>query len=305
MNNKLYEEDEINITEILRNIHTHKYLILATTLSFVIASLIYSMLIENIYTSKTILASTSNDQGLSSKISGYSALAGIAGINMPAESASKTEEAIERIKSFKFFSNYFLPNVKLENIMAVKKWDIKNNILIYDDKIYESNTDKWVRKVSPPKKNVPSEQEAYALFMQALSIIQNKENSFVTISISHKSPHIAKSWLELIVYNINESMRQEDIEFSKTSIAFLNEAQKSENIQSVRDVVSNLLEAQMQTLMLASSNSAYVFKTLDAPLVPEEKSSPNRFFIIIFGLFIGLFSSLLAVIIKNFRVSDN
>ena len=100
-------------------------------------------------------------------------------------------------------------------------------------------------------------------------------------------------------------MRQEDIEFSKTSIAFLNEAQKSENIQSVRDVVSNLLEAQMQTLMLASSNSAYVFKTLDAPLVPEEKSSPNRFFIIIFGLFIGLFSSLLAVIIKNFRVSDN
>ena len=64
-------------------------------------------------------------------------------------------------------------------------------------------------------------------------------------------------------------MRSIDIDNAKNSIDYLNEYYKSTNVQSLRQSISNLQESQMQKLMLASSNSDYIFKILDAPYIPE------------------------------------
>ena len=51
----------------------------------------------------------------------YSAIAGMAGINLSSGTENKSLEAIERIKSLDFFANYFLPSIKLEDIYAVQR----------------------------------------------------------------------------------------------------------------------------------------------------------------------------------------
>ena len=81
---------------------------------------------------------------------------------------------------------------------------------------------------------------------------------------------------------------------------YLNEYYKSTNMQSLKESISNLQESQMQTLMLASSNSDYVFKILDAPFVPETKSSPNRALICIIITFLGFILSILYILVVHY-----
>ena len=138
-----------------------------------------------------------------------------------------------------------------------------------------------------------------------LEISVDNKTSFITLSIEHKSPYLAKQWVDIIVHNINESMRELDIRNAKNSITFLNESTSSTSIQSIREVIASLLERQMQTLMLASSNADYVWKTIDSSLVPELKSGPNRAFICIVGTLLGSMLSMIFVFILHYRESQN
>ena len=293
--------DEIDFKQLFIQLWSRKKLILLTTLVFSIISIILALITPNEYQAKTLLAPTNSETSLTSKLGAYSSLASLSGINLPAESASKSDEAVERIQSFEFFSKHFLPFVKLEDIFAVKSWNAKDNKIKYDSSLFDDEKKVWVRDVSFPKQATPSEQEAYEKFKNNVNVNVNKTNSFVTLSVKHKSPYVAKDWLDIIIYNINESMRLEDIELSKSYIDFLNESQNSTNVQSLREVASQLLESQMQTLMLASSNEAYIFKIIDSPVVPEEKFSPNRPLIVIIGTIFGVIFSIFFVFLQDLR----
>ena len=119
--------------------------------------------------------------------------------------------------------------------------------------------------------------------------------------MKHKSPVVAQNWVDTIIYNINECMREIDKQDAQNSIDFLNESLKNTNSQSIKVVFAKLMESQMQTLMLASSNEAYVFKTINSPIVPEDKSSPSRALICILGTLLGGILSILIVLFRNFR----
>ena len=133
-----------------------------------------------------------------------------------------------------------------------------------------------------------------------LSISEFVDTNFVSISIEHKSPIIAKEWVEIIVLNINESMREVDKQDAKNAINFLNETSKSTSIMSIKEIISKLLENQMQTLMLASSKDDYIFRTIDSPYIPEEKSRPSRALVCIIGTSLGFLIAILIVLCINY-----
>jgi len=162
--------DEIDFKYLFIKIWTRKKLIFLVTLFFSIISIIIALIIPNEYQTKTLLAPTNSETSLTSKLGAYSSLASLSGINLPSESASKSDEAIERIQSFEFFSKHFLPNVKLENIFAVKSWNAKDNVIKYDTSLYDHENKLWVRDVSFPKQPTPSEQEAYEKFKNKLNL---------------------------------------------------------------------------------------------------------------------------------------
>ena len=107
-----------------------------------------------------------------------------------------------------------------------------------------------------------------------------------------------------IIYNINEFMREIDKEDAQNAMDFLNETANSTNVQSIKEVIGRIVENKMQTLMLASTNKAYVFKVLDSPIVPEIKSGPIRSIICVIGTLIGGALSLLIVFIQHYRKLD-
>jgi uncharacterized protein involved in exopolysaccharide biosynthesis len=179
--------------------------------------------------------------------------------------------------------------------MAVQKWKVEENKIYYDENIYDSQSNVWVRDVEFPKKSVPSNQEAFEIYKEILSINRDEKTSFVKISIEHQSPFIAKEWIEIILKNINESMSEIDRKYAQNAIDFLKMQYSETNIQSLRIGISKLLETQMQTLMLSSSENDYIFKVLDSPVVPEKKFSPNRLIILFAGTIFGFVISFLIV----------
>ena len=297
---KFFESDELDLKELSNALWNKKIFISSITMLVTTFSLVIALSLPNIYLSNALLVPTSTNDSLSSKLAGFSSLAGVAGISLPAENANPSQEAIQRIKSFSFFRKYFLPNIKLENLLAIKKWSPEDGV-IYKDNIYDPSSKQWVRKFSYPKKQIPSDQEAYKKYKEILSITEDKKTSFVSISIKHHSPILAKKWVEIVIKNINESMREDDRERAKKSINYLNESSKSINIQSLKEALTNLLENQMQTLMLASANKDYIYKTLEAPVAPEDNHEPNRVVILFFGFFLGFILSIFLALVRHYK----
>ena len=296
-------DDEIDLQKLFLIVWDKKILIAAITSFAAIISVIYALSLPNLYISQSLLAPTGEEDSLSSNLGSYSGLASLTGIDLQSGGSSKSKEAITRIKSYDFFSKYFLLNIKLENLLALDEWVQQENTLIYNKELYDSNSNKWVRKVTHPQSIIPSDQEAFKKYKAILGLSIDKDTGFVSLSIEHKSPIIAKKWVNIIIKNINESMRELDKQKALNAINFLNESTNSTSVQSIKEVIAKLQESQMQTYMLASSNEEYIFKILDSPLVPEKKSGPNRASICIIGTLLGAIFSLFIVLIQLYRKS--
>lgn len=296
----IHNRDVIDLYNVFLLFWNKKKLIISITSVFAVFSILFALSLPNTYTSSVLLAPADTDDSLQSQLPGLPSISGVPSFGVLSSNLSKNKEGIARIRSFEFFSNYFLPNIKLENLIAVKDWDPLTDNLKYDNDIFNDDLQEWVRDVEFPQSVIPSEQEAYESYIAKLLVVEDLETSFIRISIDHHSPKIAQKWVNIIVNEINESMRRIDADIAERSISYLNEKSSSTNIQPIQEAISKLLENQMKILMLTYSNQSYVFKTLDSPIAPEKNSGPNRAVICIVITFFGGLISIICVLIQYF-----
>ena len=306
MNKDIEYADDIDLKELFSIIFNGKYIIVAITSIAAVLSVLYSLSLPNIYTSEALLIEANEKTSLSSKLGAMSPFADLAGISMPSE-LSKSAEAVKRIGTFDFFSQHVLPYIELENLLAIDKWVPEGDLILYDEKLFNELEDKWVRKKQP---TIPSTQEAYRRYKQSvLSISQDRKTGFVTLSIKHQSPFIAKKWAELIIKSINSSMREEDNQLATRSIVFLTDQAANSILKESKDAISQLIEAQIHDLMIVAASENYIFRVLDSPIAPDKKTSPSRATICIIGTIMGgIFGILLVFLMhfrKNFYVNQN
>lgn len=293
-------DDEIDLRELFHVLWDKIFYIGAITSIFFLISIIIALILPNIFKSQATLMPTEDNEGLSGMLGQYSGVASLAGISLPSESGSKAQEAIARIESFEFFFNNFLPQIKLENLMAVKKWNQASNTLTYDTSDFNSESRQWVRKVRPPQSIIPSSQEAYDKYKEIMSVIEDNKTLFVTLSIEHESPFIAQQWVEILVDQIDQVMRDQDRQTALQSITYLNSLAPTINYEEIKKALASLQQEQMKRLMMVEANKNYIFKVLDSPIVPEVKSQPNRPLIVILGSMLGMVLSVLGVLVFHY-----
>ena len=158
-----------------------------------------------------------------------------------------------------------------------------------------------MREVKPPKSNIPSSQEAYKVYKEIMRISEDKKTLFVTLSIEHKSPFIAQQWVEIIMDQLDQVMRNQDKQTAMKSIEYLNTLALTVNYEEIKKALSSLQEQQMKQLMMVEANDNYIFKVLDSPIVPEVKSQPKRSLIVILGSMIGMMLSVLGVLVFHYN----
>ena len=205
-------DDGIDLQELFYVLFERKWIIISLTTFFSIVGVIFSLLLPNIYVSKAILVPVNSSNNISGAFGGYKSLAGLAGLNLPATgNVDNTVKAIEKIKSLSFFENNILTNIYLPDLMAFKSWDAETNKLTYNNSIYNTDSNTWVRDYSYPQQQIPSPQESFEVFrIKHLSLSVDNKSGFSTLSIKHQSPFIAKEWTELVVDEINSFYRQKD-----------------------------------------------------------------------------------------------
>tara|TARA_B100001059_G_C17819601_1_gene577421 strand:- start:638 stop:1579 length:942 start_codon:yes stop_codon:yes gene_type:complete len=297
--NNIYD-DEIDLSELFNVLWDKIFYIGAITSIFSLISIIYALMLPNIYQSKATLMAVEQSSGMGGMVGRYSGMASLAGISLESKSGSKDQEAIARIKSFEFFSNNFLPNIKLENLMAVKKWKQASNTLTYDASDFNSESRQWLRKAKPPRSNVPTSQEAYEEFIEIMSVNKDKKTLLVTLSVEHKSPFIAQQWVEIMINQIDQVMRDQDRQTATKSIEYLNSLAPTVFYEDIKKALSALQQEQMKRLMMVEANDNYIFKVLDSPIAPELKSQPKRSLIVIWGTILGMVLSALGVLVFNY-----
>jgi LPS O-antigen subunit length determinant protein (WzzB/FepE family) len=298
-------DDDIDLSEVFNVLWDKIFYVGAITSIFSLVSIIVALMMPNIYQSKATLMAV-EQSGMSGMVGKYSGMASLAGISLESKSDSKDQEAIARIKSFEFFSNNFLPNIKLENLMAVKKWTQASNTLTYDKSDFNSESRQWVRKAKPPRSKIPTSQEAFEEFIEIMSVSKDKKTLLVTLSVKHKSPFIAQQWVEIMIEQIDQVMRDQDRRTATKSIEYLNSIAPTVNYEDIKKDLSALQQEQMKRLMMVEANDNYIFKVLDSPIAPELKSQPKRSLIVILGTILGMMLSALGVLVFHYtRKSSN
>lgn len=297
---KEYEEN-LEIQDLISAVWKNRILVVSLTSLSIIISVIVALSLPNYYQSSAVLAPVDDDNSLKSQLSSLSGLASISGISIPGQSIDKSSEALKRLDSFKFFSEHFLPYINLENLLAVKQWIPETNKIIYKENMFQDSTKTWIRKVSFPKKKIPSAQEAYKEFNKIITITQDNKTKFILVSVEHRSPYIAKQWVEILIDNINKSMREKSEEEVIKSVIFLNENLQNARLSEVKEAIARLLETQIKNQMLISASEDYVLKVIDSPIVPEDKFKPRRAIICISGAIFGFLLSIIFSLIHYLR----
>jgi hypothetical protein len=295
-------DDEIDLRELFYVLLEGKRIIVSVTTFLSIIAVIYSLLLPNIYESKAMLAPVNPSSGIAGALGSYSGLAGIAGISLPnGGDEGNSAKATEKIRSLSFFEDNILPNIHLPDLMAVKSWNSKTNILNFDDSIYDTSSNTWVRDYSYPQQQIPSAQESFAVFKEEyLSLSEDKKSGFITLSIKHQSPFIAKQWVELVVNEVDSFYRQKDKIESEKAVSYLNQQILLTSLSEIKEALAQLLQEETKKLSLIEANQYYVFDYIDPPAVMEKKSEPKRALICIFSAFLGGMLSLLFVLIRHY-----
>lgn len=299
--NEQVKELPVTFLDLLEAIWQGKWVITICAIAFLLLAVVYAVLQPNIYKSTSLLTPSQSNSGsalgnMSSQLGG---LAALAGVELGGSEQDQASLAVQILKSREFVSYFIKKYDLLVPIMAAEGWSLETNELLYDSEIYNVNEDKWLREPSGLVGAKPSLQEAYEVFMEKYFFISlDKENGSYTISVEHYSPYIAKEWVELLNYEINEVMRERAKQESKENLNYLNSQLDKTRVVEMRNTFYELIKEQTRSLMLAEVQKDYVFKVIDPPVVPEKKVKPSRALLAIAGLILGLTIGLMIVFIS-------
>ncbi len=293
-------DDEIDFPDLFSPLWLNKKFIFIFSGIFSILSILYSLNLTNIYTSKVLLTPTASDVNKPSVNFG---ITGLGGLNL--NSSPDVTVAIAFINSKKIISQLKKHESFLPDLMAAKKWDMKSNSIIYNEDIYDSKNNKWIRDVDLPFQQVPSEQEAFKYYSNHIDVSVDQKNQLYTLSVDHISPSVAQQWAVWIINEANLMVANLRIEEAESSINYLNNQIKLTPYAELRTMFFNLIQQNTQNMMLAKVNKQYALTIIDPPLIPEIKSKPSRSTICILGTLLGGILSFVIIFIRKFGFSKD
>ena len=299
----MIDSKKINTKELLEYFWSKKIMIVILSAVFSIGIVTYVLLLPNQYTSTALLAPVKKSEAASipSSFSGLSSIIGGSNISriLGGSAVDDKEIFIGTLNSVSFFEK-FVDDQLLIYLFAAKSYDPQTKEIFIDPKIYNTQNEEWVRKLSGPYFNQkPSVQEAHEEFHKKFTVNVNKQNFLVEVRFTHISPVISQLVVAKVVDSLNSYLREKTKEESRKSIEYLREQIENNTLVDVQESLNLLITQNVQSAMFAEVNKDFAYEYVNYPIVPELKSGPARALICIFGLF-GFLILLFSVLIINF-----
>jgi LPS O-antigen subunit length determinant protein (WzzB/FepE family) len=133
---------------------------------------------------------------------------------------------------------------------------------------------------------------------------EDKNTGFITLSIKHQSPFIAKEWAELMIRKVNAFYREKDKLESENAVNYLSQKIKGTDLSEIKLAIADLLQEETKKLALIEANQYYVFDYIDPPAIMEQKSGPKRSLICIISALLGAISAIFLVLIHHYFIKE-
>ena len=238
--------EEIDLSALFSVLLGVKVSINFLTSAAAVLSVVYALFLPNIYQSSALLAPTKDSSsGIGGLLNQYSGLASMAGVSLPgAEGVSETQLAIEVINRELFAREFINKHQILPELFAIDHWDAGSGELVFDSDIYDVESGSWLDEDTNTDTSAPTDQEAFKAFRDILGVGEDKLTNLVTISIRHQSPEIARRWVEWLVQDINETMRQKEIKEAQQSIEYLKKQAAGTSLADLDQVFLELMQGK-------------------------------------------------------------
>ncbi|RJX67166.1 LPS O-antigen length regulator [Vibrio sinensis] len=293
-------DDEIDLRELFAELWRGKWLIVLVTTLFAIGGVAFALSQPNTYQASATLVAIGEEKGggLASMAGQFGGLASLAGINLGGGGTNTKDLSLAVLKSRQFVNAFVDKHGLLPDLMAVESWNAKSGQITYNDELYDAGEQVWLVDPETEESLKPTAWEAYKVFSKAISVSEAKETGMVTLKITHFSPIIAKQWVELLIQDLNQWMKQESLHDTRKNIAYLEDQLERTNVVDMKNVFYQLIQEQTKGLMLAEVKNEFAFKTIDPAVIPEEKAGPKRALICILATLLGGMLSVAIVLVR-------
>lgn len=257
---------------VLRFFFRNAALIFGPSLVLGISVYFLSALLPPVYQSDVLVvpADDSNSGSLSSLLGGLGGgLGRLAGIG--SSGTNRKDEALAMVRSRNFVSQFI---------------DENNGYALLYPKLWNEETGTW----KSSEKVVPTFQQAHERFTTSvMSVRENKETGTIRISMQLNDRYAASDWANSVIRRLNESFREQVAAESQRSIDYLNGELENASSVELRQVIHRMIEAQIQSIMLANVRKDFVFRVIDPAVVSDEDRlvGPRRVLLAFLGLVIG------------------
>ena len=282
--------DEINVIELFGVLRENFFNLIVVILFFAMSSVIYSFFQPEIWRSSTILEVSSKISGGGSSSGGGLQLAGIKLKDDKSDSSKALTLITSRDLVLKILENN--PDV-LAYLLAFRNYDSGKKKDNLDLKRYDIEKKMWIREQ-------PSFNNAYLAYLGTINVDLNKGNGFIYLYASHESPIFAKKLLNTVIMELNNFARQRDLDEANKSLDYLYGKLDETFQDNVKLSISSLIEAQLKKQTLAKVKENYLVEPLDSPFLPEDRYSPNRRLILIYGTIIGFILGIVLILLRHY-----
>jgi uncharacterized protein involved in exopolysaccharide biosynthesis len=150
----------------------------------------------------------------------------------------------------------------------------------------------------------PTLNEAYqVLVTDVISVSEQRSTGLLEITVRWGDPQTPAVWAEALITRLNREMQQKARLRAEQEVVFLKAELARTDIAEVKQAIFRLIEARLQTMMLANVGEDYALRVIDPPIAPEihdpvSLSSRAR---IVLGAFLGLFGAAAIALLLDIR----
>jgi uncharacterized protein involved in exopolysaccharide biosynthesis len=272
--------DSIDLARIWNVLWANKWIVVAVTAIFAVASIVYALTLTHWYRSEVLLA-PADEQVMNTGVMGQlGSLAGLAGISV---GGGGSAEALAVLSS-RDFTRAFVEEQNLVPILFADKWDAENETWLDED------PERW-----------PDVEDAVVYFGNSLrAISEDRQTGLVTVAVEWTDPDLAAQWVTLLVERLNDYTRAQALKEAQANIEYLQAELAATSTFALQQAIGNLLEREHQKLMLARGNDEFSFRVIDSAIVPDSPSRPNRRLMVIVATLFGGLIAVFLVLARQF-----
>jgi len=271
----------ISIKEIFEVIRKRVFTIISFMLFGLIIASTYLYVEDPLYRAEVLMVPVHDDQQSSAQ-SMISQIGGLTGLgDFASEKSMTTESYLSLLHSREFLLNFV-------NGREVRKH-------IFPD-LYDEVGEVWTGE--PPSLLKTHDH----LVKRVISYTFDKKTNLVRFYVTLSDPHLAAIWANDLIDELNKFARESDIKEAELSKEFLLEELNRTSLVNPQNMLNDLIEKQIQTIMLANVKEGYVFRVLDKAFTPESQSYPRPLLTIVLSVISFMFISIFYLVALHTQI---